>query len=116
MKLGSMRWLSGSKVVAIYLVLDLGLPINREGHPVLVERALLDPHSRPLSSPDRHGKFLVAGPLNIAGSESAPPDVTCNTSLLVGIDRRDDRTQLRLLGSRTDFVRDCIEAVVSGPL
>lgn len=101
-----------------YARLDLRLRIEVAGRPVLVERAVLEPARRPLAAPGRHGGFVCAGALYLAGfgagaalGQSEPGAAVWWGS---GAPAAGEVTVVRLLGPTAQTIRATAEALLAG--
>jgi urease accessory protein len=97
-----------------YARLDLRLRVEREGRPLLIERALLDPCVRPLAGPGGFGGFGCAGTLVLVGygapSLASPSDTA---GVWLGADGRDGWALVRALGPSADATRRALLAVLA---
>lgn len=94
-----------------YRRLDLRLRIDRDGLPLLRERALLDPASRPAA----HGGFDCAALLVMVGY--SPPDpaaLRLEGDGWAGMDSRGDVTIARAVGNVAHRLREGMMAVIEG--
>lgn len=94
--------------------LDLRLRIERDGCPLLIERALLEPRRRSLSDPGAFGAFGCVGTLLLVGygeRSLAPPPA--EDGVWLGAAGDDRWTLVRALGPAADATRQALLAVLS---
>lgn len=99
---------------AAYRWLDIRTRVTVGGRPVLTERALLDPHRRPLTSPARQAHFDCAGSLSLFGFDHpdlAPGEHHPNLWWRSG--GTTTLTIARYLGSTTQAITDAQDAVLA---
>jgi len=94
--------------------LDLRLRVEREGRPLLIERALLEPRLRPLSGPGALGAFGCVGTLLLVGYDAPPPAPPPEPDdVWLGADGRDGWTLARALGPSADATRRALLGVLA---
>ncbi|CAA9541161.1 MAG: hypothetical protein AVDCRST_MAG49-862 [uncultured Thermomicrobiales bacterium] len=101
--------------VDAYAVLDLRLRVGRGGRPVLVERTLLDPTTRPAVAPGRHGPWPCAGTLALVGFGAAGRRLgrsAAGDAVWWAGDGDDHVAVVRLLGETAQAVRAVIDRLL----
>jgi urease accessory protein len=91
-----------------YRRLDLRLRIDRDGVPLLRERAVLDPLSRPAA----HGGFDCAALLVLVGYGRPAPPLPGLPAGWAGMDTRDDVTIARAVGPSAHLLRMALMSVL----
>lgn len=96
-----------------YTRLEIRLRARVGGRVVLIERGVLEPGRRPLSSPGRHGPYACAGSLYLFGDGWRVPDADSGIGpVRWGAGGGDGFVVVRLFGPTAQAVRRAMESLV----
>jgi urease accessory protein len=96
-----------------YQRLDLRLRIDVGGKPVLMDRSVLDPKERPLSSIGSHGDFACSGLLAAVGYPVPPDPEDCANKVWIGVDGDRDIVVARGLAQAAAPLREALRSLLT---
>jgi urease accessory protein UreH len=96
-----------------YSRLDVRLRIDVAGKPVFIDRSVLDPRQRPLSSIGNHGDFACSGLLVAVGYSLPPSPERCANEVWIGADGDRELVVARGLAHAAAPLREALRSLLT---